>query len=164
LHRLVACSRLHMRFSLAEAVSLPVYPKIMGKRSLTMNIRRSGPLQVRLNSWQTNVRICNMKMIVAVIWPDKRDDVVDALETQNVPGVTITDVHECGEQGGICPQYHAGSYPTEGEAGNRHPGYGGRYYLSRRSVSMHGRIRRETCVSLCCRLLQLHGYVLMTSS
>ncbi len=49
-----------------------------------------------------------MKMIVAVIRPEKVDDVVDALEAQNVPGVTITDVRGRGEQGGICLQYRAG--------------------------------------------------------
>ena len=49
-----------------------------------------------------------MKMIVAVIRPEKVDDVVDALEVENVPGVTITDVRGRGEQGGICLQYRAG--------------------------------------------------------
>lgn len=49
-----------------------------------------------------------MKMIVAVIRPEKVDDVVDALEAVNVPGVTITDVRGRGEQGGICLQYRAG--------------------------------------------------------
>jgi len=47
-------------------------------------------------------------MIVAVIRPEKVDDVVDALEAVNVPGVTITDVRGRGEQGGICLQYRAG--------------------------------------------------------
>lgn len=49
-----------------------------------------------------------MKMIVAVIRPEKVDDVVDTLEAVNVPGVTITDVRGRGEQGGICLQYRAG--------------------------------------------------------
>lgn len=49
-----------------------------------------------------------MKMIVAVIRPEKVDDVVDALEAVNAPGVTITDVRGRGEQGGICLQYRAG--------------------------------------------------------
>ena len=49
-----------------------------------------------------------MKMIVAVIRSEKVDDVVDALEAVNVPGVTITDVRGRGEQGGICLQYRAG--------------------------------------------------------
>ena len=49
-----------------------------------------------------------MKMIVAVIRPEKVDDVLDALEAVNVPGVTITDVRGRGEQGGICLQYRAG--------------------------------------------------------
>ena len=49
-----------------------------------------------------------MKMIVAVIRSEKVDDVVDALEEVNVPGVTITDVRGRGEQGGICLQYRAG--------------------------------------------------------
>ncbi|HJK50108.1 MAG TPA: P-II family nitrogen regulator, partial [Methanocorpusculum sp.] len=49
-----------------------------------------------------------MKMVVAVIRPEKVDDVVDALEAVNVPGVTITDVRGRGEQGGICLQYRAG--------------------------------------------------------
>lgn len=47
-------------------------------------------------------------MIVAVIRPEKVDDVVDALEAVNVPGVTIIDVRGRGEQGGICLQYRAG--------------------------------------------------------
>ena len=42
-----------------------------------------------------------MKMVVAVIRPEKVDDVVDALEAVNVPGVTITDVRGRGEQGGV---------------------------------------------------------------
>lgn len=46
--------------------------------------------------------------VVAVIIPEKVDDVVDALEAVNVPGVTITDVRGRGEQGGICLQYRAG--------------------------------------------------------
>ncbi|MDV0442750.1 P-II family nitrogen regulator [Methanorbis rubei] len=49
-----------------------------------------------------------MKMIVAIIRPEKVDDVVDALEAQNIPGVTITDVRGRGEQRGICLQYRAG--------------------------------------------------------
>ena len=49
-----------------------------------------------------------MKMVVAVIRPEKVDDVVDALEAVNVPGVTITDVRGRGEQGGIGLQYRAG--------------------------------------------------------
>ena len=49
-----------------------------------------------------------MKMVGAVIRPEKVDDVVDALEAVNVPGVTITDVRGRGEQGGICLQYRAG--------------------------------------------------------
>ena len=49
-----------------------------------------------------------MKMIVAVIRPEKVDDVVDALEAVNVPGATITAVRGRGEQGGICLQYRAG--------------------------------------------------------
>ena len=49
-----------------------------------------------------------MKMIVAIIRPEKVDDVLDALEEQNIPGVTITDVRGRGEQRGICLQYRAG--------------------------------------------------------
>ena len=90
-----------------------------------------------------------MKMIVAVIRPEKVDDVVDALEAVNVPGVTITDVRGRGEQGGICLQYRAGKmqihtlpktkleivvpdkdvetiiktiYPAQNKAGDRGPG------------------------------------------
>ena len=77
-----------------------------------------------------------MKMVVAVIRPEKVDDVVDALEAVNVPGVTITDVRGRGEQGGICLQYRAGkmqihtavpcrqdadSYPAQNKAGDRGP-------------------------------------------
>ena len=49
-----------------------------------------------------------MKMVVAVIRPEKVDDVVDGLEAVNVPVVTSTDVRGRGEQGGICLQYRAG--------------------------------------------------------
>ena len=49
-----------------------------------------------------------MKMIVAVIRPEKVDDVVDALQVVNVTGVTITDVRGLGEQGGIFMLFLAG--------------------------------------------------------
>lgn len=49
-----------------------------------------------------------MKMIVAIIRPEKVEGVLDALEENNVPGVTITEVLGRGEQGGICLQYRAG--------------------------------------------------------
>jgi len=49
-----------------------------------------------------------MKMIIAIIRPEKVDDVLDVLEETNVPGVTITDVYGRGEQGGITLQYRAG--------------------------------------------------------
>ncbi|MCK9313669.1 MAG: P-II family nitrogen regulator [Methanocorpusculum sp.] len=49
-----------------------------------------------------------MKMIMAVIRPEKVDDVLNALEQNNIPGVTITEVLGRGEQGGICLQYRAG--------------------------------------------------------
>jgi len=49
-----------------------------------------------------------MKMIVAIIRPEKTDDVLDALEKIGIPGVTITDVSGRGEQGGITLQYRAG--------------------------------------------------------
>ncbi len=49
-----------------------------------------------------------MKMITAIIRPEKVDEVLNALEQNNIPGVTITDVLGRGEQGGICLQYRAG--------------------------------------------------------
>lgn len=49
-----------------------------------------------------------MKMIVAVIRPEKVDAVLDVLEAQNIPWVTITDVRGRGEQRGICLQSRAG--------------------------------------------------------
>ena len=49
-----------------------------------------------------------MKMIVAIIRPEKVDDVLDALDSLGILGVTITDVHGRGEQGGIRLQYRAG--------------------------------------------------------
>jgi len=45
---------------------------------------------------------------MAVIRPEKVDDVLNALEQNNIPGVTITEVLGRGEQGGICLQYRAG--------------------------------------------------------
>ncbi|MEA5036914.1 Nitrogen regulatory protein P-II [bioreactor metagenome] len=49
-----------------------------------------------------------MKMITAIIRPEKVDEVLNALEQNNIPGVTITDVLGRGEQGGVCLQYRAG--------------------------------------------------------
>jgi len=49
-----------------------------------------------------------MKMITAIIRPEKVDEVLNALEQNNVPGVTITEVLGRGEQGGVCLQYRAG--------------------------------------------------------
>lgn len=49
-----------------------------------------------------------MKMVVAIIRPEKVDGVIDALQEKNIPGVTITDVRGRGEQGGICLQSRAG--------------------------------------------------------
>lgn len=49
-----------------------------------------------------------MKMVVAIIRPEKVDEVLDSLEEKNIPGVTVTDVRGRGEQGGICLQYRAG--------------------------------------------------------
>ncbi|MBE6507758.1 MAG: P-II family nitrogen regulator, partial [Methanocorpusculum parvum] len=42
-----------------------------------------------------------MKMVVAVIRPEKVEGVLNALEEHDVPGVTITEVSGRGEQGGI---------------------------------------------------------------
>lgn len=47
-------------------------------------------------------------MVTAIIRPEKVDEVLDAFEKHNVPGVTITNVLGRGEQGGICLQYRAG--------------------------------------------------------
>lgn len=47
-------------------------------------------------------------MVVAVIRPEKMDDVLDILEKIDVPGVTITNVSGRGEQGGISLHYRAG--------------------------------------------------------
>jgi nitrogen regulatory protein P-II 1 len=49
-----------------------------------------------------------MKMVVAIIRPEKVDEVIDALEAKHIPGVTISDVRGRGEQGGLCLQYRAG--------------------------------------------------------
>ncbi|MDO5845971.1 MAG: P-II family nitrogen regulator [Methanocorpusculum sp.] len=49
-----------------------------------------------------------MKMIMAIIRPEKVDEVLNALEENNVPGVTITNVCGRGEQGGVTLQYRAG--------------------------------------------------------
>ncbi|WP_319377911.1 P-II family nitrogen regulator [uncultured Methanocorpusculum sp.] len=49
-----------------------------------------------------------MKMITAIIRPEKVDEVLNALEQNNIPGVTITEVLGRGEQGGVCLQYRAG--------------------------------------------------------
>ncbi len=49
-----------------------------------------------------------MKMIVAIIRPEKVEGVLQALEENSIPGVTITEVSGRGEQGGICLQYRAG--------------------------------------------------------
>ena len=49
-----------------------------------------------------------MKMITAIIRPEKVDEVLNALEQNKIPGVTITDVLGRGEQGGVCLQYRAG--------------------------------------------------------
>src|SRR5574344_1753343 len=49
-----------------------------------------------------------MKMITAIIRPEKVDEVLNALEQNSIPGVTITDGLGRGEQGGVCLQYRAG--------------------------------------------------------
>ncbi len=49
-----------------------------------------------------------MKMITAIIRPEKVDELLNALEQNKIPGVTITEVFGRGEQGGVCLQYRAG--------------------------------------------------------
>ena len=101
-----------------------------------------------------------MKMIVAVIRPEKVDDVVDALEAVNVPGVTITDVRGRGEQGGICLQYRAGKMQI-----HTLPKTKLEIVVPDKDVETIIKTgRKGTAVSLCCLLRQLHGCGPMTSS
>lgn len=67
-----------------------------------------------------------MKMITAIIRPEKVDEVLNALEQNSIPGVTITDVLGRGEQGGVCLQVqgrqNAGEDPPEDQTRDRRPG------------------------------------------
>ncbi len=53
-----------------------------------------------------------MKMIVAIIRPDKLDAVMSALEEHEVYLMTVSDVRGCGRQRGYSEMYRGAEYKT----------------------------------------------------
>jgi len=51
-----------------------------------------------------------MKMIVAVIRPEKLDDVINALNERDVYLMTVSDVRGCGRQRGHAEMYRGAEY------------------------------------------------------
>jgi nitrogen regulatory protein P-II 2 len=53
-----------------------------------------------------------MKMIVAIIRPDKLDAVIAALDERDVHLMTVSDVRGCGRQRGYTEMYRGAEYKT----------------------------------------------------
>ncbi len=53
-----------------------------------------------------------MRMIVAIIRPDKFDAVLSALEEKDVHLMTVSDVRGCGRQRGYSEMYRGAEYKT----------------------------------------------------
>jgi nitrogen regulatory protein P-II 2 len=53
-----------------------------------------------------------MKMIVAIIRPDKLDAVISALDERDVHLMTVSDVRGCGRQRGFTETYRGAEYKT----------------------------------------------------
>ena len=51
-----------------------------------------------------------MKLVMAVIRPDKLDAVANALDKQHIVGMTVTDVRGFGRQKGQVEHYRGGEY------------------------------------------------------
>ncbi|MDF7640764.1 P-II family nitrogen regulator [Bifidobacterium sp. ESL0784] len=51
-----------------------------------------------------------MKLITAIIQPQKFDEVKDALAAAGVEGMTVSEVNGCGEQHGYTEVYRGASY------------------------------------------------------
>ena len=54
-----------------------------------------------------------MKLVTAIIKPFKVEDVKDALQTQGVNGMTLSDVSGYGRQGGHVEVYRGAEYTVE---------------------------------------------------
>jgi len=54
-----------------------------------------------------------MKLITAVIKPFKLDDVKDALKSNDVTGITVTEVRGFGRQGGHTETYRGAEYKID---------------------------------------------------
>lgn len=57
-----------------------------------------------------NKKVCDMKMVMAVIKPFKLDDVRDALTALGVEGLTVTEVKGFGRQKGQTEIYRGAEY------------------------------------------------------
>jgi nitrogen regulatory protein P-II 2 len=53
-----------------------------------------------------------MKMIVAIIRPDRLDAVISALDERDVHLMTVSDVRGCGRQRGFTEMYRGAEYKT----------------------------------------------------
>ena len=51
-----------------------------------------------------------MRLVIAIIRPDKLDAVTDALDKQHVVGMTVSDVRGFGRQKGQVEHYRGGEY------------------------------------------------------
>ena len=54
-----------------------------------------------------------MKMIVAIIRPDKLDAVISALDERDVHLMTVSDVRGCGRQRGFTETYRGAEYSVD---------------------------------------------------
>ncbi len=54
-----------------------------------------------------------MKLVTAVIKPFKLDDVKDALKTNGITGITVTEVRGFGRQGGHTETYRGAEYKID---------------------------------------------------
>ncbi len=54
-----------------------------------------------------------MKLVTAIVKPHRLDDVRDALRGIGVQGLTVTDVHGFGRQGGHTELYRGAEYKVE---------------------------------------------------
>ncbi len=51
-----------------------------------------------------------MKLVTCIIRPEKLDDVTNALDKQNIVGMTVSDVRGFGRQKGQVEHYRGGTY------------------------------------------------------
>ena len=96
-----------------------------------------------------------MKLIKSIVRPNKVDDVREALEKMNIPGMTVTEVRGHGRQKGHTAIYRGKEYnvtpPAQGRDRSRGAGQRRRTKSLPRSSRRRAPERSATAACSCCR-------------